>query len=163
MPWRIPTPVVGFDMVFCASGYRGNALQAIKLGQTGDLTGSSAVAWEIDRGTPYVSSPLLYDGKIYVMTSNRAKLSCYDAKTGAPVFTEQDLDGLGTIYASPVAAGGKIYVADREGAVAVLKQGSSFEVLASNRLDEGCDASPVVIGDTLFLRSTKHLYCIAED
>ena len=54
----IPTPVAGFGMVFCTSGFRGNKLQAIKLGKTGDLTGTDSVVWQVDKATPYVPSPL---------------------------------------------------------------------------------------------------------
>ena len=158
----IPTPVVGFGNVYCTSGFRGYALMAIELGHTGDLTDSDAIVWEVDRGTPYVASPLLYDDKIYVTDSLRPILSCYNAVTGEPIFEDQRLAGLKQIYASPVGAGGRIYIADREGTTLVLKQGDTFEVLATNTLDEGFDASPVVIGDELYLKGSNHLYCIAH-
>ena len=69
-------------MIYCASGYRGSALQAITLGKTGDLTDSSAVVWQVKEATPYVPSTLLYDGRLYVFSGNKEILSCYDAKTG---------------------------------------------------------------------------------
>ncbi len=158
----IPTPVVGFGNIYCTSGFRGYALKAIELGHTGDLTDSDAIVWEVDRGTPYVASPLLYGDKIYVTDGLRPNLSCYNAETGAPIFENQKLEGLRQIYASPVGASGRIYFAGRNGVTLVLKQSDSFEVLATNTLDEGFDASPVVIGDELYLRGSKHLYCIAE-
>ena len=161
-PNAIPTPVVGFGNVYCTSGFRGYALMAIELGHTGDLTDTDAIVWEVDRGTPYVASPLLYDGKIYVVDSLRPILSCYDAVTGATIFEDQKLDGLKQIYASPVGAGGRIYIADRAGSTMVLKQSDTFEILARNTLDEGFDASPVVIGDELYLKGSDHLYCIAH-
>ena len=58
----VPTPVMGFDMIYCTSGFRGGALLAIKLGQTGDLTGTDAIAWEVKEGTPYVPSPAVIWG-----------------------------------------------------------------------------------------------------
>ncbi len=158
----IPTPLIGFGKVFCASGYRGNALQAIHLGRKGDLSGTDAIAWEINENTPYVSSPLLADGKIYLLSSNRAKLSCYDAQTGKQLFSDQTLEGLGNIYASPLGAAGRIYISDRNGATIVLKQSAAFEVLASNTLDDGFDASPIVVGDELYLKGRNNLYCIAK-
>ena len=63
----IPTPVSAGGLLFVTSGFRGNALKAIRLaGATGDLTGTPAVVWSYDQDTPYVPSPLLYDGLLYV-------------------------------------------------------------------------------------------------
>ncbi|HLJ97052.1 MAG TPA: hypothetical protein VKU02_28065, partial [Gemmataceae bacterium] len=67
-----------------------------------------------------------------------------------------------SFYASPVAAAGRIYFVDREGTTLVLKAGDSPQVLATNRLDDPMDASPVVAGRQLFLRGEKYLYCIEE-
>ena len=50
-------------------------LQAIQLGRTGDLTGSDAVVWQVDEATPYVPSPILYDGRIYVCSVNNEIIS----------------------------------------------------------------------------------------
>ncbi len=158
----IPTPVTGFGMVFCTSGYRGSALQAIKLGPTGDLSGTDAIVWQVNESTPYVPSPVLYDGRIYVGSSNRAVISCYDAKTGKSHFVGQSLEGLNNMYASPVAVANRVYFTSREGVTQVLKASDKLEVLATNTLSEGIDASPVVVGNELFLKGAEHLYCIAE-
>ena len=40
--------------------------------------------------------------------------------------------------------------------------GPTFEILATNKLDEGIDASPAIAGDEIFLRGNESLYCIAE-
>jgi len=158
----IPSPVVGFGNVYCMSGHRGYALLAIELGHTGDLTGSDAIVWEIDKGTPYVASSLLYGERLYVLKGRNAVLSCYEAQTGKPVFEGQELDGMETVYASLVGAAGRIYIADRNGTTTVIKQSDVFEVLATNTLDDGFDASPVVKGDELYLKGNTHLYCIAK-
>jgi len=158
----IPSPVNALGMVFCTSGFRGSALQAIALGRTGDLTGSDAVVWEVKKATPYVPSPLLYGDKIYVCSVNKAVISCYQAQTGKPIFVEQPLEGLGEIYASPVAAAGRIYFVSRNGVTAVIKHADEFQVLATNKLDDKFDASPAVVGDELFLKGTEYLYCIAK-
>jgi outer membrane protein assembly factor BamB len=49
-------------MLYATSGFRGNALMAICLGRTGDLTGTDAIAWSYGKGTPYVPSPLHLHG-----------------------------------------------------------------------------------------------------
>ncbi len=158
----IPSPVLGFGMVFCTSGYQGSSLQAIKLaGSKGDLSGTSAVVWQVNKGTPYVSSPLLYGNRIYVFSVLTPKLSCYEARTGKPLFTEQTLEGINQVYASPVGVADRVYCPGRNGVTVVIRNADTFEVLAANKLDDGFDASPAVIGDELYMRGHKFLYCIA--
>ncbi len=158
----VPTPVVAFGRVYCASGFRGSALVVIELGRSGDLTGTDAIAWQVNKATPYVPSPLLSGGKIYVCSVNEAIVSCYDAKTGEVKFFKQRLEGLKGIYASPVAVAGRLYFVGRNGVTAVLKESDKIEVLATNTLDERIDASPAVVGDELYLKGKTHLYCIAR-
>jgi outer membrane protein assembly factor BamB len=158
----IPSPVLGFGMVFCTSGYQGSSLQAIKLaGSKGDLSGTDAVVWQVNKGTPYVSSPLLYGNRIYVFSVLAPKLSCYEARTGKPLFTEQTLEGINQVYASPIGVADRVYCPGRNGVTVVIRSADTFEVLATNKLDDGLDASPAVIGDEIYLRGHKSLYCIA--
>ncbi len=158
----IPTPVVGHGMIYCTSGFRGSALQAITLGKTGDLTDTDAVVWTAKRDTPYVPSPLLYDGRLYVCSVNKEVISCYNAKTGNPLFTKQTLDGLKGVYASPTAAAGRIYFVGRNGVTSVLKASDSLEVLATNTLNDEIDCSPAFIGNEMYLKGKQYLYCIAR-
>lgn len=161
----IPSPVSGNGLVYAMSGFRGNALRAIRYADAkGDITDSAAVAWKYDGpGTPYAPSPLLYDDTLYFLSVNSAILSCVDAKSGKPHFTKQRLEGLQTTYASPVGADGRVYVVSRNGTTAVIKRGPEFELLATNTLDDNFTASPAIVANELFLRGHEHLYCIAED
>lgn len=158
----IPSPVTGNGMIYIMSGFRGSALHAIKIGKTGELTGTDSIAWSCDRGTPYVPSPLLYGDKLYFHKGNDAFLSCFDAIKGTPNYTEQRLTGPNGIYASPVGAADKVYVIGRDGTTLVLKNSDKLEVLATNKLDERMDASPAIAGNQLFLRGHQYLYCLAE-
>jgi outer membrane protein assembly factor BamB len=159
----IPTPVEGAGLLFVMSGYQEAAGMAIRYaGARGDITGSDRTAWRIDRGTSYVASPLLYEGKLYLLERLRAALSCHDLATGRAHYAAQRLEGLGTVYASPAGAGGRVYIVDREGNAAVIRHGDKFELMASNKLDDGFDASPVIVGGELILRGHKHLYSIAQ-
>jgi len=159
----IPTPVAAGDTVYITSGFRGTACFAINLGRTGDLAGTDAIRWTHNKSTPYVPSPLLVDGMLYLVSNNDAVLSCLNAETGAPHFDAERVEGLFSIYASPVAARDRIYVLGREGTCVVLKKGPKLEVLATNKLDEKTDASPAVAGKQIFLRGSQSLYCIGED
>jgi outer membrane protein assembly factor BamB len=134
----------------------------VKLAEAkGDLGASSAVAWRYDQDTPHVPSPLLYGGGLYFLKSNSGILTRLNAKTGQKSFTER-VEGLQNVYASPVAADGRVYVVDRGGATTVLKAGPAFQVLAVNTLDDGFDASPALVDGELYLRGRRHLYAIAE-
>ena len=158
----IPTPVSGGGLLYATSGFRGSALRAIRLAEAkGAVTGPPAIAWTYDRDTPYVPSPLLYRGALYFLKSNSGILTCLDASSGTVHYTER-LEDVPNVYASPVAADGRIYVAGREGTTVVLAAGPTLKVLATNRLDEPMDASPALVDQELYLRGTRHLYRISE-
>ncbi|QDV44567.1 outer membrane biogenesis protein BamB [Stieleria neptunia] len=157
-----PCPVRLGDHVICMSGYQGYSALALPLDRTGEFTASDHVLWQIDRGTPYIPSPLLYNGLLYFNQSNQNILRCVDAQTGELVFGPERLSDVSNIYASPVGAAGRIYVVGRGGTTMVLKHGRTFEVIAVNQLDERFDASPAVVGDQLILRGSKFLYCIEQ-
>ena len=159
----IPCPIVHEGLVYLMSGYPGSALLAVPLDASGDITGSDRIAWSRNKDTPYCPSALLVDGKLYFNKSNRAILTCLDARTGEPIIEKQRMKDLSNIYASPVAAAGRIYFTGRDGTTLVLADGPELKVLATNKLDESIDASPALVGGEIFLRSKKHLYCISDD
>ena len=159
----IPSPVAADGVVFVTSGFRGNRLAAIDLSTaSGDIRGTDAVLWSVDRDTPYVPSPLLDDGLLYLLKSNSGVLTAFDARTGQPRYGPERLRGIRNVYASPVAADGRLYVTSREGTTLVLRTGPAFEVLATNTLDDGFDASPAIVDGEIYLRGQRYLYCIAE-
>jgi len=158
----IPSPVAGDGMVYSMSGFRGYALLAIRLGRMGDLTDTDAIAWSHPRSTPYVPSPLLYGDFLYFFGGNNGILSCLDAKTGNAHFEAERIEALVGVYASPVAADGRVYLIGRNGAAVVIKQGPKLEPLATNQLKDKFDASPAIAGNELFLRGREYLYRLAE-
>ena len=158
----IPSPVADAEKVYCISGFQGSSLLAIKLGGSGDLTGSDSIAWTHKKSTPYVPSPLLYSGKLYFYAVNNGRISCLDSKSGQVLIDAEPLEELSGVYASPLGAGGKLYLPGRNGVTVVLRQSDKLEKLASNKLDDKFDASPAAVGKELFLRGQRNLYCIAE-
>ena len=159
----IPSPVSADGLVFLMSGFRGNSLKAIKFGDAkGDITGTPNVVWSLDRDTPYVPSPLLYDGMLYFLKSNNGLLSAFDAKTGKPHYQAQRIDALPSVFASPVGAAGRVYLVGQQGTAVVLKHGPSLEVLATNTLEDKFDASPALVDREMYLRGYENLYCVAE-
>jgi outer membrane protein assembly factor BamB len=159
----IPTPVAGNGLIYLTSGFRGAALQAVRLDKTaGDVTGSEAVVWQHGSATPYVPSPLLYGERIYFLSGNNGILSCHDARTGKALYEKTRLPGVSGVYASLVGAAGRVYIIGRDGGAVVLRDGPAFEVLAENKLDDRFDASPAVAGKQLFLRGHRRLYCLEK-
>jgi len=159
----IPLPVQQGDLVYVMSGYRDPKLMAIRLGRTGNLTGTDAVVWEATRGLSYTPSPVLLDGKLYLLTDS-GQVSCLDALTGKPYYQQSRLPRPYNFKASPIAAAGHLYLASEEGEVILLKLGDTFEVAGTNTLtDQSFIASPIVVGNDLYLRSRTHLFRIAEN
>jgi len=162
-PLTIPSPVADDGMVIATSGFNGSSLKAIRLADaSGDITGTGAIAWTLDRDTPYAPSPLLFGGLVYILKSNNGILSVFDAKTGAPQYRAQRLTDVPNIFASPVGADGRVYLAGADGNVLVIRHGPKFEVLATNTLNDGFMASPALADNEIYLRGNKFLYCISE-
>ncbi len=161
----IPTPVAADGFVYLISGFRSAALQAVNLANAvGDITGSEeAIAWEYNEDTPYVPSPLLHGDIIYFLKGNNL-ISAVNRKTGVSHYgpDPKRIRGISGVYASIVGAGDRVYVASRNGTVAVIQHGPEFQILATNRLDDSFNASPAVVGSELYLRGSEYLYCIAE-
>jgi len=158
----IPNPTYADGILYVMSGYQGNALKAIDLAKAnGDITGTAAVLWEYNQDTPYTPSPLLMGGRLYFLKGNKGILTCLNAKDGKVIYSNQKLDGISDIFSSPTGSKDQIYIA-AVGVVDVVKAGSEFALLAKNTLDDTFEASPVVVGNDLFLRGYKYLYCISK-
>ena len=157
----IPTPVVGYGMVFCSSGRAGPTL-AIKPGGRGDVT-RSHVAWTSPRGSPFVPSPILYGEQLYMVNDMASIVTSLEATTGKLLWQGR----LGVAMregfsASPVAADGKVFFTNDEGETFVVKAGPAFELLRTNRLGEGVLASPALVDGTWYFRTDKNLVAIAR-
>jgi outer membrane protein assembly factor BamB len=156
----IPQPIAAGGLVFVMSGYRNPNLMALRLGRTGDLTGTDAVVWENQRGNSYTPSPVLHDGILYLLTDNGV-LSALDARTGRPHYLMQRLPKPYSFKASPVGANGKLYLATETDDVVVVRMGPTFEVLATNTLAEQTFiATPAVVDGEIYLRGQNTLFAI---
>jgi outer membrane protein assembly factor BamB len=158
----IPSPLLHGDEVIVMAGYRGSKGASISLDASGDVTGSDKVRWTISKATPYVPSPTLAGDRLWFTQTNEGILTSVDVKTGKVVIDRARLNAISSMYASPLAAAGRLYLTSREGVTVVLRQADKLETLAVNRLGEAVDASPVAVGRQLFLRGDKHLWCFEE-
>jgi len=160
----IPMPVTANGILYVMSGFRGNALLAIRLeGAKGNITDSDAIVWKHGKDTPYTPSPLLFQDKLYFLRSNNGILTCFDAKTGKEFYSKQRLEGMGNVFASPVGAKDRIYIVGQKGTMYVVKHGPEFKILAKNKLDDNFNASPAIVDNRIYLRGYKNLYCIEQE
>ena len=158
----VASPVFHNGIVFVGSGFRGSFLGAFRLSGRGNIQDTAEVAWVIDRDTPDIASPLLSSGRIYFHKGKSGQLSCVDASTGKPHYMASRIPGLETIYASPVAAGGHVYLTSRNGTTVVIKDADQLSIVATNSVHETVDATPAPVGNELFIRGEKHLFCITH-
>ena len=159
----VATPIAHDGMVFVGSSYEIKSMFAIDLENAkGDITGTQNVVWKRATRTPYVPSPLLYRGNLFFLRHYQGVLSIVEAKTGEESIGPFRMNGVRNIYASPVAADGKIFITDRDGITLVVSETEMPRMLSVNRLDDRFSATIALAGSELFLRGENSLYCIAE-
>ena len=160
----VSSPVYTDGIVIAGNSYYQQAMIAIRLaGAKGDITGTTNVAWTLNRLTPYVPSPLLYGDTLYFIRHNQNIISRLEPATGRPRGEPLRLEGIRDfIFSSPVGAAGRIYVTARDGTTVVLRHDRENAILAINRLDDSFSASAALAGRELYLRGERFLYCVAE-
>jgi outer membrane protein assembly factor BamB len=151
---KVPTPVVFEDLVIVTGGWPtgGKPIMAIR-------TATGEVVWKLERGSSYTPTPLVYDGVLYVLVDNGV-LAAYDPRTGRRHYQQRIAPDAGGFSASPIGAGGRLYVASEDGVLFVIRAGTRFEVLARNDMKEMCLATPALSGDLLLVRTRSHLVAL---
>lgn len=156
----VASPVLGSGLFFMTAGYPTYHNWAVRPDGTGNITDTHVVWHEKTSAlkAAYVPSPLAID-RWFWMISDTGNLSCFEAKTGKRLWMEK----LGDHHSgSPVLAGGHVYLTDDAGVTYVLKAGGTCDVVSRNPLGEACFSSPAVAGGQIFLRTSRHLWCIGK-
>jgi outer membrane protein assembly factor BamB len=148
-------PLYDQGLVFLTNGM--GAMVAVRPDGEGDVTGTH-IAWEARKGVAKKSSQLIVDGLLY-MNSDDGVVSAREPQTGDVLWQQR---AGGSFAASPIYAGGRIYVFSTEGDVLTFKPGEAYDELAKTKLGDGFMASPAVVDDQLILRSKSHLYLVSE-
>ncbi len=159
--FRVVPMVVSVDniVIFCEP--RGGAMFAMDGNQKGQLSEKSLL-WKITENAPDVATPLVMDGKLFVLDGRRRILTSLNPKTGE-VYWRDRIDTNQGFQASPTGADGKIYCISMGGEVAVLSAGDKFELLSKIDMGEGlCRATIAVSQGQLFVRTSENLYCIGK-
>ncbi len=149
----IPSTTPSGDRIFAPAA----GVTALDL-KPGDTAPSRA--WDSNRLAVGNSSPVIFDGRVYLLASRSGVLTCGDAEDGKLLW---QLRLSGTFWATPIVAGGHLYCVNQDGKVFVVKLGGKKgELVATNDLGDTFLASPAVAGDALLLRSDKYLWKVAE-
>lgn len=149
-------PVFGDGLIHVTTAAAGFQLFSVRPDGQGDVT-DSHVAWKFAETVPSRSSLILEAGRLFMISDN-GMISCVDAKTGKAVWRQRVK---GSYSASPLIAAGRIYFFGEDGEIPVIAAADTYQSLATNHLDDGFMASPAVFGESLILRSRKHVYRIA--
>jgi len=164
--WRVNTqgfsgaarPVYGNGVAYMINGFGKTELLALRVNGSGDVT-DTHVLWQDRKMVPRTPSPLLINDLLFTI-NDTGTAKCWEAATGREVWKQR----MGGNYAASLLyALGRIYCFNQEGKSTVFRAARRYEVLATNTLDSGMMASAAVSGNTLFLRTKTHLYCIEAD
>jgi outer membrane protein assembly factor BamB len=136
-----------------------NSLLSLRPSQNGELPERDLV-WKYQRGIPYVATPLLDQGRLW-MVKEGGIVTQLDAATGQRIFEER-LPGGGGYYASPVAADGKLFFASEQGVITVLANQKEWKVISSRDFHEKIYATPAIEGSRIYIRTDKALYCFVK-
>ena len=162
----VPTPVVGHGLVFLSSAHgQKRPLSAIREGATGDITPADDstpgehLAWHLPRAGIYMQTPIVYGDYLYACNDN-GLLNCYESRTGKQIYRERLGKGATGFTASAVAGDGKLFFTSENGEIYVVQAGSTFELLATNAMNEVCMATPAISDGRLIVRTESHVYAI---
>jgi outer membrane protein assembly factor BamB len=152
----VPMIVAGGGLLFSTSGRNGPTM-AIRPGGSGDVS-ATHVVWRNERGGPHIPSPVVHDGRLYLL-GDTGILTCLNAATGAVLY-QQRLPGWYSM--SPLLVGDLILVVNETGRATIFKSGPTFERVAENDLGEKVIATPAVVDGRIYFRTEKRLICVGE-
>ena len=157
--WRvIASPSISDGIVVVPYGRKGH-FAAVKADGKGDITKTNRL-WTKNVGAD-VPSPIAHDGKAYLIT-DRGHIHCFDLENGEEIWDQKLPRSSASYYSSPIIAGQRMVLAREDGVVMVMKLlDGGFELLSENKMNERLIASPIPIGDKLYLRGQKHLFCLS--
>jgi outer membrane protein assembly factor BamB len=155
----IHTPLVGRGLVIATAGFPAKRVIAIRPGGSGDITGTDRIAWQYDKGTAYVVSPILYGDYVYLV-SDKGILTCLDAKTGEVKYDGGRVPVPASFMASPVAVRDRLLLTSIDGDTYVIRAGPTHEVIGTNAVGEPVYASLAVSQGRILVRGASHLFCV---
>jgi outer membrane protein assembly factor BamB len=168
----IPTPQAVGDLLYVSSGYvldlRRRPVYAVRPGASGDISladdadSNEYIVWRQPYAGPYNPSPLVHDGRLWVLF-DRGFIASHDAATGAEIIAQKRLTGAESFTSSPWAYRDRVFCLNEDGKTYVLDAKAKDLVIEAENLlaeDDICLATPAIVGDMLLIRTSARLYCI---
>lgn len=158
----VASPVVADGMAVVCFGRADKGtprLHGVRLGGQGDVTATHR-AWTREDTGAFVPTPAVSDGKVYVL-SDRGQVDCLEPRTGKTIWSETLPRSSANFYTSPLIINGLMYAAREDGSAFVLRVDGGLKILAEYKFPERVIASIVPAANRLFVRTEKHLYCLA--
>jgi outer membrane protein assembly factor BamB len=166
----IPSPFAAHGLCYIASGYVGDAHRptfAVRPGASGDITPADSksyadspyIVWYQGKSAPYNTSQIVYGDYLYTLY-DQGFLTCHHAKTGDQIYGKQRFTPRGSFTSSPWAYNGYLFCLSEDGLTYVVKAGPEFKIVATNKLDELCLATPAIANGSLLVRTVSKLYCL---
>jgi outer membrane protein assembly factor BamB len=159
-----PTPITAHGLVYITNAHGSlSPVYAIRETASGDIslaagtTSNAHVAWSAPRGGSYMATPIVYGDVLYVCRW-QGILVAFDAKSGEQLYEERL--GAGAFTASIVAGDGKLYIANEEGDVFIVKAGSKYELVGKHSLGDIAMATPAISEGVIYFRTAKALVAI---
>jgi outer membrane protein assembly factor BamB len=156
-------PVAGHGMLYMSTGFMKPQMMAVRY----EGMGTPEIAWSFNKSAPTMPSPLLVGNELYFVNDGGIFV-CLDAKTGEERYRERLAESNGpkrmggTYNASPLLAGGHIYVFNREGTTHVIEPGPTYKKIADNKMDAVIMASPAAVDGAFFIRTDKALIKVGK-
>jgi outer membrane protein assembly factor BamB len=163
----VPTPFAADGLIYLFSGYSRyqQPMYAIRPGVSGDIsladgqTSNDHIAWGAKKGAPYLPTPVVYGGRLYICTHNGI-LTCLKAKTGERVYQTRVASGAFTT--SLIAGDGRVYIPSEDGDVYVIEAGPEYKVLAVNPMNDVVMATPAIAPGMLIVRTQRFVYGVGR-
>ncbi|MFC1633537.1 PQQ-binding-like beta-propeller repeat protein [Planctomycetota bacterium] len=159
----IPSLVTGDGLIFGTRHKSGGTFALEPAGP--DNPSKASIIWEFDGPSPDCSTPLYYQGRLYVLQGNKNPkiVTCLEPKTGRQIW-QGEIGGRGPWRASLTGADDKLYCINETGEIVVLAAGGNqFKIIFETKTDETPIQSSIPVANGhLFIRTAKNLYCIGK-
>ena len=162
----VASPILSDNLAILTSAHgKFRPMRAVRLDAAGDITTpeigatNQFVVWCHPRKGNYLQTPIVV-GDLLWGCSNDGIVTCFDVRTGVIHYEERIGGGGQGFTASPVSADGKLYFTGEQGDVFVVAATNKFTLLATNRLDGLCLATPAIADRTLLFRTTEKLLAV---
>lgn len=157
--WTVASPIAAHGIVIASASHSIKRAVAVKMGGSGDVTGTPRIAWERTRGTAYTPSAIAYGDYAYMLTDG-GLITCIDIRSGEVKYEGGRPPASARVWSSLVAFNDRIFLSTETGDTYVIPAGPTFAIERVNTLDAPIYASLAPAGGRIFIRTATHLYAI---